>query len=95
MHTRNRCSGHTSTRRINWSTGSLESRMPETGYSPSVAGTTPSTSTVLEVHHAGHRQTVEATAILERRQQVCRDARARHPKRWSGENRNEVLPEKV
>ena len=41
------------------------------------------------------RHTGEATAILEHRQQVYREARARHPNRWSGEIRNWVLPEKV
>jgi len=41
------------------------------------------------------RHTGEATAILEHRQQVYREARARHPNRWSGDIRNWVLPEKV
>ena len=41
------------------------------------------------------RHTGEATVILEHRQQVYREARARHPNRWSGEIRNWVLPEKV
>ena len=41
------------------------------------------------------RHTGEATAILEHREQVYREARARHPNRWSGEIRNWVLPEQV
>ena len=41
------------------------------------------------------RHTGEASAILEHRQQVYREARARHPNRWSGEIRNWELPEQV
>jgi len=41
------------------------------------------------------RHTGEATAILEHRQQVYREARARHPNRWSGEIRNWELPGQV
>ena len=41
------------------------------------------------------RHTGESTAILEHRQQVYREARARHPNRWSGEIRNWELPEQV
>jgi len=41
------------------------------------------------------RHTGEATVILEHRQQVYREARVRHPNRWSGDIRNWVLPEKV
>ena len=41
------------------------------------------------------RHTGEATVILEHRQQVYREAKARHPNRWSGEIRNWELPERV
>jgi len=41
------------------------------------------------------RHTGEATAILEHRQQVYRNARTRHPNCWSGEIRNWALPEQV
>jgi len=41
------------------------------------------------------RHTGEATEILEHRKQVYREARACHPKRWSGETRNWELPEQV
>jgi len=41
------------------------------------------------------RHTGEATELLERRKQVYREARARHPNRWSGEIRNWELPERV
>ena len=41
------------------------------------------------------RHTGEATAILEHRQQVYREARSRHPNRWSGDIRNWELPEKI
>ncbi|VAW87564.1 Putative transposase [hydrothermal vent metagenome] len=39
------------------------------------------------------RHTGEASVILEHRQQVYWEARARHPNRWSGETRNWELPD--
>lgn len=41
------------------------------------------------------RHTGEASVTLEHRQQVYREARARHPNRWSEETRNWELPEQV
>jgi transposase InsO family protein len=41
------------------------------------------------------RHTGEATAILEHRKEIYREARDRHPNRWSGEIRNWELPDKV
>jgi len=46
--------------------------------------------TTPEQRHSG-----EAAEILEHRKQVYRDAKLRHPNRWSGEIRNWELPEQV
>jgi len=50
---------------------------------------------VLKFTTPEQRHTGEATAILKHSQHVYREARARHPSRWSGEIRNWELPEQV